>query len=136
MSNGVRKIGVKRFKIAKCESRNYKLLKAIGRSVEVIISTDLIIPLSNLDDYYIQWLWCPDSPVKMKLGFKNHQGFSDHTIGLDAAKIALARGASIIEKHFVLDREHSQSPEREWSMEPSELKELKRWENICQQVLK
>ncbi len=53
------------------------------------------------------------------------QGFSDHTIGLDAAKIALARGAAIIEKHFALD--HKTGVDAPWSMDISELKELKRW---------
>lgn len=31
-------------------------------------------------------------------------GFSDHTLGNDAAKIAICLGASIVEKHFTLER--------------------------------
>ena len=61
------------------------------------------------------------------------QGFSDHTIGLDAAKIALARGAEIIEKHFCF--RHDYGADAEWSMTPEELRGLKDWELTCQKVL-
>ena len=33
-----------------------------------------------------------------------HVGFSDHTMGTEAARLAIARGASIVEKHFTIDR--------------------------------
>jgi sialic acid synthase SpsE len=62
------------------------------------------------------------------------QGFSDHTIGLDCAKIALARGAKIIEKHFCLEHNPLYS-DNDWAMLPSELKELRRFETICHQVI-
>jgi len=67
------------------------------------------------------------------MDFKILQGFSDHTIGLDAAKIALARGAHIIERHFAID--HQTGVDAEWSMTPSELKELKRFETIVKGAL-
>lgn len=56
------------------------------------------------------------------------------TIGLDAAKIALARGALVIEKHFTLDKSLP-GPDHAMSMTPDELKELIKWENICKEVL-
>ena len=62
-----------------------------------------------------------------------YDGFSDHTIGLDCAKIALARGADIIEKHFSLC--YNMGVDGKWSMTPSDLKELKRWEQVCKEVL-
>lgn len=36
--------------------------------------------------------------------FNTKVGFSDHTIGIDASKTAVALGATIIEKHITLDR--------------------------------
>ena len=68
--------------------------------------------------------------------FEHLQGFSDHTVGLDAAKIALARGAKIIEKHFALSHDsETDGPDAGWSMVPSELEELVRWQKVCKEVL-
>lgn len=64
---------------------------------------------------------------------KSYDGFSDHTIGLDVAKIALARGAQIIEKHFCIN--HKTGIDAKWSMNIHELKELKRWANVCEGIL-
>ena len=50
-------------------------------------------------------------------------GFSDHTMGIDAAKYAVAAGACVIEKHFTLSRA-SKGPDHALSTEPQEMKEL------------
>jgi N,N'-diacetyllegionaminate synthase len=50
-------------------------------------------------------------------------GFSDHTLGIEASIAATALGATIIEKHFTLDRNMS-GPDHKASLEPSELKNL------------
>ncbi|HJO04533.1 MAG TPA: N-acetylneuraminate synthase family protein [Acidobacteriota bacterium] len=51
-------------------------------------------------------------------------GYSDHTIGLDAAVVAVARGARIIEKHFTLDKNYSDFRDHQLSADPAELREL------------
>ena len=48
-------------------------------------------------------------------------GFSDHTIGFEAALGAVALGASIIEKHFTLDKSQK-GPDHKTSIEPEEFK--------------
>ena len=50
-------------------------------------------------------------------------GFSDHTIGTEAARIAVAAGATIIEKHFTLSKK-GDGPDHAISVEPEELKDL------------
>ena len=50
-------------------------------------------------------------------------GYSDHTPGLEAAIAAVALGASIIEKHFTLDRSLP-GPDQHASLEPSELRAM------------
>ncbi|MDO8594529.1 MAG: N-acetylneuraminate synthase [bacterium] len=47
-------------------------------------------------------------------------GFSDHTLGDEAALAAVALGAKVIEKHFTLDRELP-GPDHKASLEPDEL---------------
>lgn len=50
-------------------------------------------------------------------------GYSDHTQGLEISLAAVARGATIIEKHFTLDRTLP-GPDHKASLEPEELKAL------------
>lgn len=50
-------------------------------------------------------------------------GFSDHTDGIFAAVAAAARGASIIEKHFTLDR-NLPGPDHKASLEPDQLAKM------------
>jgi len=48
-------------------------------------------------------------------------GYSDHTIGIEVDIAAVAMGASIIEKHFTLDKTMD-GPDHEASLEPDDLK--------------
>ena len=57
------------------------------------------------------------------IDFSKYDGFSDHTVGIAAAQIALARGAKIIEKHFTLDK-NMYGPDHIGSMTPHELSDL------------
>lgn len=50
-------------------------------------------------------------------------GLSDHTMGTTAATVAVAIGASIIEKHFMLDRNDG-GPDSSFSIEPAQMREL------------
>ncbi|MFN3453905.1 MAG: N-acetylneuraminate synthase family protein, partial [Pseudobdellovibrio sp.] len=52
-------------------------------------------------------------------------GYSDHTLGIEIPIAATALGATVIEKHFTLDRNMS-GPDHKASLEPSELKEMVR----------
>jgi N,N'-diacetyllegionaminate synthase len=51
-------------------------------------------------------------------------GFSDHLEGIDAAALAVAAGARIVEKHFTLDHAFSDFRDHLLSADPSELREL------------
>ena len=48
-------------------------------------------------------------------------GYSDHTLGIEVAIAAVALGATVVEKHFTLDRNMS-GPDHKASLEPDELK--------------
>lgn len=50
-------------------------------------------------------------------------GYSDHTLGIEVPIAAVALGASVIEKHFTLDR-NLPGPDHKASLEPDELKAM------------
>ena len=48
-------------------------------------------------------------------------GYSDHTLGIEAAVLSAALGARIIEKHFTLDKSYSDFHDHQLSADPQEL---------------
>lgn len=50
-------------------------------------------------------------------------GYSDHTLGLAVSTAAVALGATVIEKHFTLDKQMS-GPDHQASLDPQELAQL------------
>ena len=129
------KIGVKRYKIACGVSSGDILGAIIATEKPMIISRNGHEFWSAHDTIYC----IPKYPAQISdykdMNELNYDGLSDHTIGLDLCEIWLARHSrTTIEKHFVL-KHNSQFPDDKWSMTPSELKELVRWENVCREVL-
>ena len=56
--------------------------------------------------------------IEKELGVKI--GYSDHTLGIEVPIAAVAMGATVIEKHFTLDR-NMEGPDHKASLEPAEL---------------
>lgn len=59
--------------------------------------------------------------LKEKFGLE--VGLSDHTMGIEVDIAAVAMGATIIEKHFTLDR-NMPGPDQKASLEPNELRQM------------
>lgn len=55
--------------------------------------------------------------------FQISVGYSDHTLGIEVPVAAVALGATIIEKHFTLNR-NMEGPDHQASLEPLELKKM------------
>ncbi|WP_373828127.1 N-acetylneuraminate synthase [Bacteroides heparinolyticus] len=55
--------------------------------------------------------------------FQTAVGYSDHTLGIEIPVAAVALGASIIEKHFTLDKT-MKGPDHKASLDPNELKAM------------
>ena len=51
-------------------------------------------------------------------------GYSDHTIGVNACKIAICNGSKIIEKHFTIDKNYSDFRDHKISANQKELKDI------------
>lgn len=62
--------------------------------------------------------------VTIKNEFGLTTGYSDHTLGIEAAIIALGLGAEIIEKHFTLDKNYSSFRDHALSADAVEMKRL------------
>lgn len=63
--------------------------------------------------------------ITLKKELKVNTGYSDHTLGIEIPIAAAALGASVIEKHFTLDKS-MQGPDHKASLNPEELKEMTR----------
>ncbi|MDQ7059373.1 MAG: N-acetylneuraminate synthase, partial [Ghiorsea sp.] len=59
----------------------------------------------------------------MKREFGMPIGYSDHTAGILISPMAVAMGATVIEKHFTLDK-NLPGPDHQASLEPSELQQM------------
>ena len=61
--------------------------------------------------------------LTMRDAFGVAVGYSDHTLGIEVPIAAVALGATVIEKHFTLDR-RLPGPDHKSSLEPDELKAM------------
>lgn len=141
------RLGLKVFKIPSGELTNLPYLRKLGaQRKKIIISTGMstlqevktaldILIKSGARKSNITVLHCNTEyptpfkdanllamlTIKNKLGVK--VGYSDHTLGFEAAIAAVALGARVIEKHFTLDRK-MKGPDHLASLEPSEFKRM------------
>ena len=137
----------KRFKIPSGEITNYPLLRFIGKQKkEIILSTgmsnlkEIGLAIKVLTDFgtplkKIIVLHCnsaypthpKDANLKAMVTIKNNfgvkVGYSDHTLGIEAAIIAVSLGAKIIEKHLTLNKK-SVGPDHTTSVEPHVFKKM------------
>lgn len=133
------KIGVMRYKLA-CDCKDNKLIEAI-RDTNKLLIRSLSNPSPFVSSSKYRVLYCvpeyPANKVNLK-GLGWYDGYSDHTIGMEAVKIATVLFTGIkdsyLEKHFCLEHD-SRYPDNEWSMDHQDLKELIRWEKVCKEVL-
>jgi N,N'-diacetyllegionaminate synthase len=62
-------------------------------------------------------------------------GYSDHTLGIEAAVLSVGLGARIIEKHFTLRKDYSDFRDHQLSADPAEMAELVRRVRLAEQLL-
>jgi sialic acid synthase SpsE len=81
----------------------------------------------------IQYFWCrskyPTQPwdltdLPKSFSSSSYFGYSDHTIGIDTALLAIARGAQMIEKHFTLDKSNVTIRDHALSATPDEFRTM------------
>jgi N,N'-diacetyllegionaminate synthase len=142
------KIGVKRFKISGFESTDPRIVRyAASTKLPLIITAGIGTDLKTIEVIYN---WVKDENSNPDITFlhgnnayptpfedinlgqiqeiKNlklpiNVGLSDHTLGILIPPIAVALGASTIEKHYTLDR-NMPGPDHPFAIEPDELLEM------------
>jgi N,N'-diacetyllegionaminate synthase len=141
------KLKVLAFKVASGEISNFPLLSHIAsKGKPLILSTGMstleeveetLEVLREKQNSKVVLLHCTsDYPAKieevnlravetMRQAFHLPLGLSDHTLGIEISIAAVAMGASVIEKHFTLDKDLP-GPDHRASLEPQELKDLVR----------
>tara|TARA_B110000008_G_scaffold273960_1_gene309030 strand:- start:1574 stop:2569 length:996 start_codon:yes stop_codon:yes gene_type:complete len=140
-------LGLQTFKIPSGEITNFPYLEHIGAlSKKIILSTGMstleevgialnVLINAGTPKGYITVLHAntmyptPMKDVNLKAmltiqkEFDISVGYSDHTLGIEVGIAAVAMGASVIEKHFTLNKNMS-GPDHEASLEPVELKRM------------
>ena len=138
------RLGVRVFKIGSGELTNLHLLRHVAAmQVPMIVSTGMatlleveraVRAIESTGNRGVVLLHCvsayPSAAEESNLramdtlaGFGYPVGFSDHTLGEEAALAAVARGAAVVEKHLTLDRSMA-GPDHAASMEPDEFHAL------------
>ncbi len=140
-------LGLNCFKIPSGEITNLPYLRHVGQYERpVILSTGMatmdevraalgILEQAGTSRERITVLHCnteyptPMTDVNLRAmltirdAFGVQVGYSDHTLGFEVAIAAVALGATVIEKHFTLDR-NLPGPDHKASLEPEELKAM------------
>ncbi len=140
-------LGLEIFKIPSGEITNLPYLEKIGKLGKKVILSTGMADLGEIEDALdiltscgtkkedITILHCnteyptPYEDVNLlamltiKEAFKVKVGYSDHTLGIEVPIAAVALGASVIEKHFTLDK-NMEGPDHKASLEPHELKAM------------
>ena len=140
-------LGIDRIKVPSGELTNLPYLRHVAiQGVPVILSTGMAT-LGEIEDAIavmeaggvrradITVLHCnteyptPMGDVNLRAmasiasAFNVAVGYSDHTLGIELPIAAVALGATVIEKHFTLDRSRP-GPDHRASLEPAELKAM------------
>jgi N-acetylneuraminate synthase len=133
------------YKIASFENTDLPLIRRVAATGKPMIISTGMMTIAEMDDTVkaareagckdLVLLKCtstyPSTPEGtnintipvMKKIFGCEVGLSDHTMGIGAAVASVALGATVIEKHFTLDRS-SGGVDSTFSMEPAEMKAL------------
>jgi sialic acid synthase SpsE len=95
-----------------------------GHKVTVLHCVSLYpTPLEKVNLERMNWLRTFGLPV----------GFSDHSLGTEAGKLAIAMGAEILEKHFTLSR-NLPGKDQAMSTLPEEFAELVEWAKLVEKM--
>lgn len=132
----LRSLGVKSFKIASSESSNRWWMGGHSAAETWFVSYPWGMGgrdrrggiLSSDVDYELTAIPLYPTPLEAVGRATLLDGWSDHTIGLDACLWAIAQGAKVIEVHFTTGKGRVCA----WDKTPEQVRELKRFAGACE----
>jgi N,N'-diacetyllegionaminate synthase len=150
------------FKIASCDNNFLPLIDAISKTGKPVILSSGLADLNTLSTakvrFEFNWanagqtselaiLHCVSAyptpvdqanlnairTIQQEIG--GCVGYSDHTLGIDAAVLSVGLGARIIEKHFTIDKNLSDFRDHQLSADPGEMTQLVQRVREAEQLL-
>ena len=140
----LKSLGLQLIKVPSGEITNYPYLKKVAQTFNQVVLSTGMADLGEIEDALnilinngvsrenITVLHCnteyptPIQDVNLRAmltirdAFGVKVGYSDHTLGIEVSIAATALGATVIEKHFTLDK-NMEGPDHAASLEPDEL---------------
>ena len=139
------KLGVAAFKIASVDLVNIPLIEHVSKKLKPVIISTGMSNISEIDDAVeavkstgnknLILLHCnssyPSTYAEVNLKFMDTLrkmynipvGFSDHTTDILSSKVAISRGANVVERHFTLNKK-MEGPDHILSSDKNEMYEL------------
>ncbi len=149
------------YKIASGDNDFYLLIEVIAKTGKPIIMSTGLMDLDEVKKptNFIRKIWkennikqelallhCvssyPTPPEKANLlticeldHIADVVGYSDHTLGIEAAVLSVAFGSRIVEKHFTIDNDYSDFRDHKLSVDPTDFKEMVKRIRIAEKML-
>lgn len=127
---------ISKMKIPMMISTGMTSISEISKVVEIVQSNNCTFSLLHcVSNYPAKYSNANLSTIShLQNIFNVPVGFSDHTIGIDVSLTAVALGATIIEKHFTLDK-NMDGPDQKLSIDPIELSNLVKKTRIIEKTM-
>jgi sialic acid synthase SpsE len=149
-------LGVKRLKISGFESTDFRFIDMVASSkLPLIISLGIGFQMNYLGKIFeiadkygndLSFMHCNNAyptPIEdvgisivnqLSRDTRYKWGLSDHSISPFTPALAVATGATIIEKHFTLSK-HLPGPDHAFALEPNELKEMIEYIKLAEKAI-
>jgi N,N'-diacetyllegionaminate synthase len=149
-------LGVKRLKISGFESTDFRFIDMVAScKLPLIISLGIGFKMNYLDKIFeiadkynndLSFMYCNNAyptPIEdvgisivkqLSIDTRYRWGLSDHSESPFIPALAVAAGATIIEKHFTLSK-HLPGPDHAFALEPIELKEMIEYIKLAEKAM-
>jgi N,N'-diacetyllegionaminate synthase len=149
-------VGVKRLKISGFESTDFRFVDMVASSkLPLIISLGIGFKMNYLGKLFsiaekhgnkLSFMYCNNAyptPIEdagvgivkqLAHDTRYKWGLSDHTLSPLIPALAVSVGASIIEKHFTINKKLS-GPDHSFALEPDELKQMVKYIKIAEKAI-
>lgn len=138
------------FKIASGDNTFFPLLKVVARTGKPILLSSGLVDLQEINQIknFIESIWRENeisqemvilhcvsgypvpakeanlSAIRLLMQSNVTVGYSDHTLGIEAAVLSVALGARVVEKHFTISKAYSDFHDHRLAADPAEMAQM------------